>query len=633
MLPGPVFYFEMLTLSRRARYYAMRFAYGFLLLALITQLNPEFYRNYGDRPGNEVTIQEMASIGQAIFSTFAWTQSIAILLLTPVLVAGAIVDEKQRKTLPYLLSSCLTSSEIVLGKLCARLLLLGVLLATGLPILSMLGFFGGVDPNDVLFFSAASVSTTFLLAAFSIFVSVHARRSREANSISYVMMGAWLFLPAILEIALPSAGGYWATGYHLIQPVNRAIGRSSPVYFLVNSSRFLAPGVWLENTLYLIGSQILYGSVFVIIAVLRLRRVYQREGGRGGRLFAFASRRSLRILRRPECGDDAMLWKERYVSRSSLLSRGVAAFVYLGVVGLLAYGTIQLGEPAFQELRQNGYGYSSGSYHNRQDMNVYLRLMIALTYACWAIGVASTASSCLTSEREEDTWISLLTTPLTPWEILRAKFFGALWSTRWIGVIWAMLFATGLASGSIHPVAILSTGTSTIVYLWFACSLGLTCSLRARTSTRAMAYTMVILLFCNCFYLMMFIPLFMTRFIETSLILIGVTPFVEGLGIVSYADMAYFTDPSSISGASWRSLIEFVTLSILSVTCYGVAALALSWMTVAQFDDALDRPTSWGFDNTPKTKSLRIETADYLDNETRFDESENIPQVEGAPAE
>ena len=58
----------------------------------------------------------------------ATVQGIAVLLLTPTLVAGVIADERQRKTLHYLLASRLSSGEIILGKLAARLLHVGVFL-------------------------------------------------------------------------------------------------------------------------------------------------------------------------------------------------------------------------------------------------------------------------------------------------------------------------------------------------------------------------------------------------------------------------------------------------------------------------------------------------------------------------
>ena len=84
--------------------------------------------------------------GLEIFTTFAVVQGVVVVLLTPALVGGAIADERRRKTLDYLLTSELsTSVEIVLGKLAARLLQVLVLVALGLPVVSLIGLFGGVD--------------------------------------------------------------------------------------------------------------------------------------------------------------------------------------------------------------------------------------------------------------------------------------------------------------------------------------------------------------------------------------------------------------------------------------------------------------------------------------------------------
>ena len=53
--------------------------------------------------------------------------------------------------------------------------------------------------------------------------------------------------------------------------------------------------------------------------------------------------------------------------------------------------------------------------------------------------VAAASAVSLTGEREQDTWISLATTLLTPGEIVRAKQFGAVGTARraWVGTAWS----------------------------------------------------------------------------------------------------------------------------------------------------------------------------------------------------
>ena len=78
--------------------------------------------------------------------TFAIVQLVTALVLIPPFFGGTIADEKQRKTLHYLMASQLSGAEIVFDKVLGRLPHLAVLLATGLPIVSMLGLVGGVPP-------------------------------------------------------------------------------------------------------------------------------------------------------------------------------------------------------------------------------------------------------------------------------------------------------------------------------------------------------------------------------------------------------------------------------------------------------------------------------------------------------
>jgi ABC-type transport system involved in multi-copper enzyme maturation permease subunit len=73
----------------------------------------------------------------------------ALVLLIPAFVAGAISEERQRKTLDLMFTTHLLDREIILDKLGSRVGYLLLFAMTGLPILSILQFLGGIDPNLV----------------------------------------------------------------------------------------------------------------------------------------------------------------------------------------------------------------------------------------------------------------------------------------------------------------------------------------------------------------------------------------------------------------------------------------------------------------------------------------------------
>ena len=225
---GPVFNAELLTTARRPRYYVIRFLYGLIILFQIYLSYQQLSLATGNGQGT-LRIRDMAEFGQGVFTSFAVVQAVVVVLLTPALVGGAIADERQRKTLHYLLTSQLTSVEIVVGKLAARLLQVGVLVALGLPVVSLIGLFGGVDFPLLLIVYAATLTTTYFLATASILVSVVSRRPREAISLIYVLELAWLVLPTTLIYWMPRWAQPWPTIAGWVNPILGLRGDHQPV--------------------------------------------------------------------------------------------------------------------------------------------------------------------------------------------------------------------------------------------------------------------------------------------------------------------------------------------------------------------------------------------------------------------
>ena len=584
MLPGPVFNVELTTTSRRARYYVARFAYGMILLFIIGQNFPWYSYSYRSNRG-EMSIQQMASLGQSLFMTFATVQGLAVLLLTPTLVAGVIADERQRKTLHYLLASRLSSGEIILGKLAARLLHVGVFLGLGLPILSLLSLFGGVDPLAVVAYYAATITTVFFLASLSILVSTYARRPREAISQVYLLEVAWLFLPSLIDAIGPRAGWPWDEIYPWIAPVTVWVAATSPASLLA-----LAPGMFgrgpvafYEAVLWMMGLQALVGALMVALAVARLRPIFRKEGERSRLFKRFgAVRRGRRFLARPECGDDAMLWKERYVSRTTASTKILGGLVVFGCLLGIFYGTYEFGKPAFIELWEGGYT-SGNAYSERGKLNGFLRVIGTFLYVVWALGIASASSSGLSSEREEDTWTSLIATPLGGPEIIRAKMIGAIWGTRGFGILLPFLWLVGLASGAVHPFGFAAVIVVTPVFLWFVNALGTYVSLKSKTTGRALVTTVAILVVLNGGYMMCCIPLRA----ETMLVAAGVTPMIQAMSLLSYRDVdnLFFTNSM---GRDFE--FEMFAACVLGFVGYGVAATVLTLMAIGGFDEAAGRP-------------------------------------------
>ena len=195
---GPVFFYDLVRTARRGQQLAHRLLYAALLLGLLFVVYFSWFPNYGpDSLLQEQAISpaEKARFASSFFTAFLGIQFTVVLLVTPTYTAGAIAEHKERRTLDFLLATDLTNREIVMGALAARLGNLLLLMITGLPIVSLLEFLGGVDPELLLASFAATIMMTLSLGGVSILISVNSRTSLGA------LFGTYLAIVLLLSIS------------------------------------------------------------------------------------------------------------------------------------------------------------------------------------------------------------------------------------------------------------------------------------------------------------------------------------------------------------------------------------------------------------------------------------------------
>src|SRR5262245_15421739 len=94
------------------------------------------YDAYGRRltPDELDSHRVMAQLGAEFYWGFSLCQLLAVLALSPIYAATSIAEEKQRQTLPFLLSSQLRDGEIVFSKIGLAMLRVSEVLLCGLPL-------------------------------------------------------------------------------------------------------------------------------------------------------------------------------------------------------------------------------------------------------------------------------------------------------------------------------------------------------------------------------------------------------------------------------------------------------------------------------------------------------------------
>lgn len=561
MFPGPVFDSELRTTSRHLRLYAGRSACGALLLLIIGL-------GYRALPQAEVVSAPMATgFARSMFIRLTVAQGVAVLAITPAIVATTIAGERSRRTLDDLLASDLTSAEIVLGKLGARLVLVLALLAAGLPILSLQTLMGGIAPSEVVIAFAAVTSIAVFVGGLSILVSVVARGPREAVFAAYGLGAFWLSLGPVLDGPMQ---GSFPVLYGVIEPGVRLINMANPLRAL-GLGRFEA-----VRMVAILGSA---GMILAILAVLLLRRSARGLGdpprSRRGRW---------RIIPRREIGDDPMWWKETQVRRpAGLVGRAVRLILVL-LFACLAFLTAREGDESFRETWRYGY-LADGRWWMHIHFNEFIRSVGTALYLLTLVAVTASAAGSITTEREAETWTGLVAGPLTPEEILKAKRAGV-YRRTWPSIAALLaLWIVGLVSGAVHPCGFLAAIVLLPPYLSAAAALGLFVSLHARSTAMAIAIALCLTIVLHGGYLLCCVPMSP----ETPVVAFGCSPLWISLAPISPGNMRELGSFNTTNSFYTRGG-EILFAGILSVLAYTALAIALNVLSAVTFDSAADRP-------------------------------------------
>ncbi len=177
LFENPVLQRELLVNLRMHRAFLLLFFYQLLLAGVVLLAWPQ-----GSR------LEANAEAARRLVDLFFLGQYILASLMAPSFASAAITGEKERKTYEMLLASPLKPSAIVLGKLLASLAHLAILIFTSLPIVVLCLPLGGVSVYEVL---AAYVGLTVSVITFgmiSIACSSYFRRTAAALVASYLLI-------------------------------------------------------------------------------------------------------------------------------------------------------------------------------------------------------------------------------------------------------------------------------------------------------------------------------------------------------------------------------------------------------------------------------------------------------------
>jgi ABC-type transport system involved in multi-copper enzyme maturation permease subunit len=626
---GPVLFYDLVRSTRRGRYAVLRCVYAAALLAMLFL----FYARWTTSIWDVWSVQgidrtKAAQFAEGFFHGFMTLQFVTAVLLTPALTAGAIAEEKERRTLEFLFTTDLYSHEIVFGKLLSRLAFLTLLLLTGLPVLSLLLFLGGVDPGLMLGGFAATALTMLSLASLSLLNSAYARKPLTATFLTYLQVLAYLvvsgYLAGLVD-PLPAKRGPEAELVLAFAAGNIRVALAQLDLAAAGAGGVSAalPGVLRAYCAF----HGLVTLVSLLGATLPLRLWVRQQASRGARrafVLALTQRRLPRVSDRP------MIWKEVFAEPTFRFNR-------TGMVFTATFLSVCLIIATFIEICLFVFGITFG------DLDVYMNRgarTIGTFFACLLLlGVAVRAAGSFSGERDRQTLLSLLGTPLEGHEILGAKWLGSIVSGRKVWWYLAGIWLAALLTGGLHPIALPLLVVAWACYALFLASLGLWFSLVSRNTLRATIWTMLTVLgTCVAPWLLSSFWMLVLEFLHPSPYRAGWGPLPSatraepGGWTVELSDLlAALAPPSSLNFLTfydrdfqlnpdpflshqygppagygqpvvepWVRLLAIV----FGLVCYVVAGLVLYAMACARFPDVTGRmPLARGRPHRPARRS------------------------------
>lgn len=125
-----------------------------------------------------------------MYMVLVWMETVAICFLTPALTAGCISIEKERQTLEVLLTTKMSTWEIIKGKYFSSIMLVLMLIISGLPIMSLVYIYGGINLWQMFLMVIVLMTTTMYLASFGVFFSALVKNTIVSVILTYIAVGA-----------------------------------------------------------------------------------------------------------------------------------------------------------------------------------------------------------------------------------------------------------------------------------------------------------------------------------------------------------------------------------------------------------------------------------------------------------
>jgi ABC-type transport system involved in multi-copper enzyme maturation permease subunit len=585
VLTGPVFAREVVTAARRRRLYVLRAAYpAFLLLLLCTAwlvyTGPRLVRGAGD----------VAQFGALAFGLLSTVQLALAMFFSALFTAAAVSQEKDKGTLELLLLTHLANRELVLGKLAAALLHLGVMYLSALPLFLLLPLLGGVSFAQIGRVYCVTAAAMLLCGSLGSTVALWRDKTFQSLSTTALVIVTWLAAWGV--VATNTTNARWLDAERWAAVASPAVALAWALEPADTTE--IGEGVVLLH----VAASLALSAALNAVAIARIRiwnpsrdpqpRRATPETTQGVDAAVAASLDATRpSATKPveprSVWDNPVAWREM---RTWAYGRKVVGIRLAYIAAAIAVGYVLFGESTAGRISP--------------------ATLLAPLFVCGLMLINALSVTAITGERDGRALDLLLVTELSPKEIVFGKLAGALYNTREMVAMPLALCAMLGVAGRTSWENVFYLAAALVVLDVFVAVLGLHCGMIYQSSRSAILASLGTLFFLlvgvdTCIAVLIAFSGPSSRAFEVQL-----APFLAFM-VGGSAGLYFALGAKSPSAAiGWAALVcPFATfwaitsyfldytLGIFLVTSatYAFATLTMLVPAVAEFDAIIGRTT------------------------------------------
>jgi len=584
MLIGPAFSREITVAPRQPQFFVFRSLYGGVLLLLICTVwlvvtGNQIIRDTGD----------FARFGNALFQLLAPLQLVVLLFSSAVLAAGAVAQEKDRKTLELLLLTRMTNAELVLGKLLASLLNVFMLLLVSVPLFLLMTLLGGISYSQIFRVMLITLWSVFVCGSLGSCMALWRDKTFQALASTILIIVGWTgFWEAAFAGFLGESWGNFSTEQlaRIMSPWQAIQMASRPSFDTVGILMTIRPiagflGIFTFFAILLNGIAILRVRIWNPSREVRITSM-EEDTWRKGEDSALKTHAAPGKVR--HVWNNPIAWREictRAYGRKTLVIR--LAYFMLFLCATLALHSVI---------------HSNVEWTLARFAGPYVPLLILSLVLVNAQAVTS-----LTSERDGGTFVLLLASDITPKEFVYGKLGGTFYNMKEMFVFPVVLsgYFWWMSVISLMNAMFLLIGL-VVLYL-FVAMIGIYIGMQYENTRNAIATSLGLVFFlfigiATCMWIMVAFSGSFEAQLQSFL------AFMIGGGVGIYVALGARNPSTAIGLASFSLPIatfycitsmllgQYHLVFIAAVAAYGFTTVAMLIPAIDEFDVATGRTTA-----------------------------------------